>query len=269
MTKIAICKTLNKEIKMKRIIFLLVLGFLLIANPLFAEEEKLQLTVGVKAWYNEWTTKFDTGYGTPNTKWFTSTSDPTLALGPTISFKKGKYFGGISFLQTVSDYENDYIYRDSAINRRHMNQSISRYDIDTSVGYYFHPRLGGFIGYKHAAYEVTNNEEDIDNSGTITARYSTTSMSYVYGPVIGLTANYPLGATGLTPFLNLSYYWLRGSYDDRTNWGNLMGPSAELGLAYTLKKLTFTAAYKGQNLYATDGSEEKFRGPMLSVNYTF
>lgn len=258
---------------MKKLICLLALGFFLMANPLFGEEKKdeLQVTVGVKTWYNTWKETWDSGYGSGKGRVVKVKSDPVLAIGPTISFTKGQYFGGISLLQTASDYKNDVTYSTSDTRRAHNTDSISRYDIDGLAGYYFHPRVGGFAGFKYARYKVTETYKELDNSGNVVSTENTDGTHNIYGPVLGLTANYPLGATGLTPFLSLGYVWVR--HDDNANpvqSGNFSGPSAELGIAYTFKKVTLTAAYKHQAYYKdNEGGYLKFGGPIFSLNYTF
>ena len=258
---------------MKKFICLLVLGFVLIAGVAFAEEKKeeLQITVGVKTWYNKWSEKFDTEYGSGKDRFVTRKSDYVLAVGPAISFKKGPYFGGISYLQAASDYKFDLTYRTSDTERTHYVESTSRYDIDALVGYYFHPRVGGFAGYKYAHYKEIIDKDILDNSGNITSRRSNTESLNLHGPVIGLTANYPIGSTGLTPFLTVSYLWVRSVNEDNpVNSANQYGPSAELGIGYTIKKFTFTAAYKQQTYYFDNETGYiKFGGPIFSVNYTF
>ena len=257
---------------MKRIFVLLVLGFLLLTGIAFAaEKDELQVTVGVKTWYNSWKETWDSGYGSGSDRVVKVKSKSVFVVGPTISFRKGNYFGGVSYLQSASDYKHDVTYRTSATERDHLTDSISRYDIDGLIGYYFHPRIGGFAGYKYAHYKSTETDVILDNSGNIVSTSNTIGTHNIYGPVVGLTANYPLGATGLTPFLSLAYYWVRHDNDaDPVRSGNFSGPSAELGIGYTFKKVTVTAAYKHQEYYKdTEGGYFKFGGPVFSVNYTF
>ena len=62
----------------------------MIAGVAFAEEKKeeLQITVGVKTWYNKWSEKFDTEYGSGKERFVTRKSDHVLAVGPAISLRK-------------------------------------------------------------------------------------------------------------------------------------------------------------------------------------
>ncbi|MEK6651414.1 MAG: hypothetical protein AABY50_00610 [Nitrospirota bacterium] len=257
---------------MKRIICLLGLGFLLMTGISFAEEkDELQVTMGIKTWYNTWSEQFNTGYGTGRDRFYKSTSDPVLSIGPTISFKKGQYFGGVTYLQAVSDYKTDFTYRTSATARTHTTESTSRYDIDGLAGYYFHPRVGGFVGYKYAHVGMKRTEDYLDNSGNRTDGKTEKLSVNIYGPVLGLTANYPLGTTGLTPFANLSYYWVKQiNKTEPADSANMSGPSIELGIGYAAyKNLTLTAAYKYQIFYGTTYDDVTFKGPSFSVNYTF
>lgn len=258
---------------MRRIYFLVLLGVLfLIVGTTYAEEEKTYVTVGIKTWYNQWGGSYFTTFSEPATgpykKRFKFSSNSVLSVGPTLSVRKGKFFGGISCLKTTSDYKQNYTYALSTTVNRTLNQSISRYDIDGSLGYYFHPRLGGFIGYKYSNHEVSGYREDVATSGAVQWSGTFKDTIKASGPVFGLTGNYPIGSTGIAPFLTASYYFLRLSSAEKNDRISETGPSLEAGVAYSFKRLTAIAAYKQQYLYGTD-VEEEFKGPMFSLNYTF
>lgn len=253
---------------MKKTVLLVFIILLLPLTSVFAEEEKTHITIGIKTWVNEWDNRFEVyPYNAGNWEW-TPKAD-TVAVGPVINIQSGKYFMGGSFLITTDDYNWDYTYRESETQQRNTRGTYSRWDADLSLGYYFHQRVGGFIGYKYASWEGTFRDRYLDNRGNVISTIDFTRTYKLYGPLAGITANYPIGRTGLTPFTTLGYYFLSSTRSDYLDRYNIYGPSVELGIAYAFRKITITAGYKYQNFYYDGGGEERIQGTFFGANYTF
>ncbi len=183
-----------------------------------------------------------------------------VTAGPVINVRRGKFFVGASFMKGLYEYE-----------RLEPNPTLKdtneKQDFDVVGGYYFHPNIGIFIGYKYARWHFTTKNV---NTGVV----SYTQTIDQYGPLVGLTANYPIGSSGFTPFVTYSHYFLRRHLREETYKFSETGPSIEAGLAYAFRSYTATAGYKYQNFYiAQDGVlsdvEARYKGFMFSLNRTF
>ncbi len=64
--------------------------------------------------------------------------------GPVVNIRHGKFFGGLSYLMGTVSPNTDGVEID-----------VDRTDIDLSAGYYVHPNVGLFLGYKMATEDVT------------------------------------------------------------------------------------------------------------------
>jgi|GEM_PF-2171999 len=220
----------------------------------YAEEkkdEKAHITVGVKTWINT----YDQWERSGNNEYSVDVNTVTM-VGPVVGITWDKYFAGISYLQTLNDY--DYTVRQTNGTSTNTGKD-KRKELDLSLGYYVHPRVGAFVGYKNVWWDI--NERD---GGQSTVK--------LFGPAVGLTFNYPLGKSGFTPFATAAYYWLHYTQtattsNPRTAYA-MTGPSAEAGLAYTYRSITLTAGYK-YHAYYSDNNEMTFGGPVFSINYAF
>lgn len=220
-----------------------------------AEEEKARVTVGLKTWINTWNVRLP--YSPPDYS-FGDESTNVITVGPVINIRRGKFFVGGSALIGTTEYERELNSTTKLSNKKQ--------DYDVAVGYYPHPNVGVFAGYKYARWEITTTDVP---SGLVIGMLTIDQ----YGPLIGLTANYPIGSTGVTPFATYSHYFLRRVRDDSFRYDE-SGPSIEAGLAYSFRSFTAIAGYKYQHFFisqtsAPNGMEARYKGFMFSLNYTF
>mgnify|MGYP001610949518 CR=1 FL=1 len=132
----------------------------------YAEEkkdEKTHITIGVKTWinsYDQWEKSGSTVY--------TAKSNTVVMAGPTLNISWDKYFAGVSYLKTLNDYEADM--RTTTLYAKLKDE---RQEVDLSLGYYVHQRVGVFLGYKNVWW---HEEQDavVDNIR-------------LFGPLMGLT----------------------------------------------------------------------------------
>lgn len=235
---------------MKKIMFILAIVFSLSFTAIsFAEET--YVTVGLKTWTATWEEKFTGG---------SIKSDYGFTYGPNINVKHGNFFGGLSYLtgggftfpeETFSDILGDY----------DVNYEADRTTMDLWFGYFFHPNIAGFAGYKSDELDFTFTSD--------TLGLTTDSKIKINGPVFGVYGLYPIKETRFVLFGNLSYMMLDSEIDGEST-GDATGPSVEFGGAYSIQNmpLSISGGYKYQN-FKTDDGEDTFSGITLGVNYTF
>jgi hypothetical protein len=148
---------------MKRILIGAVAALLLIAtNGVALAQERTEVEVGVKFWFNDWTHDVP---GVPSV-----TSDTTALFGPTIEVKfPNQVFMEGSYLVSTSDYD----FPDGT--------RFDRQDLELSVGYMIVPGFGVLAGYKN-----------VDMKEQFTGEKDT-----VYGPLIGI-----IGIAQVDPYLS-------------------------------------------------------------------
>lgn len=215
---------------------------LLFSTTAFAADEERagSVSVGIKGWYN----KFDYTYG--STSPTTASTDYKLMVGPSIKGSYKNFFGGVTYLTTISDYNLEFSPTDV--------MEVSRKDWDIIAGYMLHPRIGLFIGYKNIELSFEGG-----------SRQSS-------GPAAGLTGNLPLGDAGFSLYGNVSYmrfsdkwsYDAGGDFDEKSN-----GYSGELGVTYSfLQRASASLGYKHQ-LIKRDTEDEAYTGATFSLDYRF
>jgi opacity protein-like surface antigen len=215
---------------------LIYLVILFIASPVYAEE--LKFSLGLRTWYNWWEIEPDGGAS--------NTSDPAFLLGPNFKLSYGKFFGGMSYMTTVSDY-------------RFPGSTWSRHDLDVIFGYMVHPRLGVVGGWKY-----------------LRGSQSTGPSHTAYGPALGLSFNYPLPIQdlGITFYLNAFFLPMKGEYKvpnipDSPDY-DITGFSAEAGFAYSpFQKFSINLGYKYQYLDWKNLANDILSGVTLGVSYEF
>lgn len=203
------------------------------AGTALAQDSGVSVSVGVRAWYAEWTT-------------FSYVVDPItnknlalkqvsakdkLTMMPVVSVRHGDFSGSISAMPST-----DFSFVGGGSN--------SRQELDVNLGYDMIPGLTLTLGYKKVS------QTDPDGN-----RYRPS------GPVAGLSANAPLsgpwsmyGSLGVGKFKTPGDDPIAFKADYRLT---------ELGLAYTLngnqfvKRWTFTTGYRIQVL----SSKEAFTAP--------
>jgi len=234
------------------------------------EETRTSVTVGLKMWYATWE---ETVAGE------TMESDPGLMYGPAINLRHGNFFAGLSYLTGSFTFEDswtetyylgggyyDYLEFDYEVD-------ADRTDMDLSIGYYVHPNVGLFLGYKTIEFEIkaaATVTETIYNYYTYVYEYTGTASDKAdfSGPALGVTMHYPIGRTIL--FGTLSYVSLEGELYGISE--ELTGPAIEFGVAYALEAspVSFAVGYKYQKYeYGEAEAEDVFSGFTIGVNYTF
>jgi len=213
--------------------FFMILFF---ASSTYAED--FDFNVGLRTWYNDWEIAPESGSS--------NTSDYTFMLGPNFKVSYGKFFGGASFMGTMSDY-------------KFSGTKWPRYDLDAMLGYMVHPRLGLVAGWKY-----------------IRGTSSTGTSHSIYGPTFGLTFNYPIPieVVNLSFYLNGAILPLEGNLKasgaaNDTNY-DIIGYSGEAGFAYApIDNFSISLGYKYQNLDWRHLANDILSGVTLGVNYAF
>jgi len=223
---------------MKKVIGVIVLTLPLLFFSMASAEEKPAFNVGIKSWYNSW----ESG---------SVKSDPILMMGPSITLKLDKFFAGISYLTSLADYEfSDVLLSGDKLTGK-------RNDLDLVVGYMFHPRVGIVGGYKHISGDFTYTWAGFEGDAEMT----------VSGPVLGVTANYPIENTPAVLFGNLTY--LSGEAEFTGGGGSITedasGTTLDLGVAYSVSERTsVNLGYKHQ-----DFEGDIFSGFTFGINFAF
>ena len=212
-----------------------VLLILTLCPATYAEDMKMSL--GLKTWYNNW--KIDPDKGSSDT------SDYIALAGPSLKLSYGKYFGGISVMTSLPDYE-------------FSTTDWSRTDVDAMVGYMVHPRFSILGGWKYLRGSTDDKTNKISHSA--------------YGPAFGVSGNYPFAKLGVTAYSNAALMLLQGNYssaaEDTSH--DIIGYSVELGVAYGLwERLSVNLGYKYQNLEWKHVTKDILSGVNFGLTYSF
>ncbi|MBW1769230.1 MAG: hypothetical protein JRJ65_19565 [Deltaproteobacteria bacterium] len=225
--------------------------FFLSSSTVHADE--FSITMGIRARFNEFIIRLTNEY----VKFGGNAQDSTLLLGPSLKLSYGKFFGGISYLKTVSPYSMEF---HSVTADEDGTTDISMKDVDLLVGYMFHPRFGVLAGYK--AY-----------TGESTPQFDHSFDLSIKGPAIGLTYNYPLKISPLLFIANVSYMpsmeysFLEGQQNSEQD---MDGYSVEVSLTHSsLEKIAYTVGVKHQELKSDLGDNWRYLGLTVSVDYRF
>ena len=244
---------------MKRMLAVLVVVLLLgLSNYGLAqdtEDSPTNVTIGLKTWYATWEYKpvgqegFDYGTG--------------LMYGPALNIRAGNLFFGLSYLMGggfTYDYSETSGYYDYT-----YEYEADRTDLDLSLGYYFHPNLALFLGYK----TVTITSSDTTTYGTFTSESEWETK--LAGPAFGLAGYARLGESRMILFGTLSYVSLESEIDG-VSGESFTGPAIEAGLAYALETMPVSVSlgYKYQSYTedVEDGGEDVFAGLSLGLNFS-
>jgi len=229
---------------MKRIVsgVVAVLLILTVSGAVQAEEGAggTEVTVGVKAWYNNWKREA-ASVGS-------ETSSYTMLIGPTIEaeFPNHVFVEG-SYMMAASDYkfsEGD-----------NTTRKFDRTDLDLAVGYMFTHHVGLFAGYRDSRFK--EKETSVKESVT--------------GPLAGIRASAPLDeALSLYGKLTYLFTTLKSSEE---GMGSEKAPGwvAEVGARYAFtKQLAGSLGYKFEKTETKESEiKDTFTGLTLDVMYTF
>ena len=215
---------------MKKLIPVIVLAIILSFGMAYGQD--VTFSVGLKTWYNDWE------YELPGN---TYDSDPVLMIGPSVSIKYDKFFGGVSLLSSIGKYEWS------------GGVEADRTDIDLIAGYMFHPRLGAFVGYKRIIAGFPGSD------------------TYIYGPGVGLTGNYPV-RDNIVLYGSFSYMFLDYEIDPGGTFDS-SGASIEGGAAYIISpNWNASIGYKYQKFtgdFPAGDLDDTFSGLTLGAQYRF
>jgi hypothetical protein len=213
----------------------------------------LVLTAGIKARYNELIIRLTN----EAVKFGGDSQDSRLLLGPSFKLSYGKYFGGVSWLQTIGRYSLDF-FSFTAKEEGNIDQSMS--DLDALVGYMVHPRVGLLVGYK-------------SYTGRSTPQFNHRFDLSIKGFAAGLACNYPLNDSPWLFTANASYMpALEYSFVEgiRNSEQDMDGYSVEVGLTYSItENVAYSVGVKHQELESDLGDSWRYLGLTVSVDYRF
>jgi len=154
------------------------------AADAFAQEDKVTITLGLRAWLNEWETWF--APNNPGVNVISDTSKSKLAVIPSVTVKYKDYFASAGYF-TKTSY-NFPSYTESvggAIVQ--TSPSAERQEFDLNFGWYFVPRVALTVGYKRVRQDITTSTTGVGFNGVP----FTTKWTY-NAPTIGIAASAPI-----------------------------------------------------------------------------
>jgi hypothetical protein len=219
--------------------WLLVLSGLLVLPGSVGESlaQSRALTLGLRSWYSNWTFEQPA-----DADWDV---DPSLLVGPTATFRLGKFSVGASYLfgtfgSVYSMAEGDF------------NVDLKRRDLDLVVGYRFQRYFNATLGYKRFTYAAQFEGEDlaeVDSNGF--GGGITFSRSFDAGLVLSGSANLMRMSTKI------------GDADKV----NHLGYNAEANLGYRIRP-HLPIPLVGYRIQSISGDyEDRFSGFTFSVLY--
>jgi hypothetical protein len=223
-----------------------------------ATAEEAHYSVGLKTWYTQWTETI-----TISSESFRDElkSNDTFMYGPSLGTTYGKFFAGVTYMTGSFEFSEKVASDCGCTISEDVRVESDRDDIDLVIGYKLHPYISPLLGYKQA--DITSNlTADDVNVGTSEVKFS--------GPVIGVSANYPLGQSAWTLLGNLNYLWMEYEAGDVTS--DAPGFSYELSGLYRVAAVPvhLTVGYKYQEFETDNGSvTDEFSGFTFGANYTF
>ncbi len=233
------------------LIVILLLGFTTVAKA----KEGPQFSLGVKTWFAIWDETIAGG--------FDEQSDVGLMLGPSFGARSGDFFVGVTWLEGSFDFEDQFVAPGFT-----AELEWERRDLDIILGYNFHPRMGGFVGYKHI--DVKQTTKVVDTTGGMAPIKSELDFN-AFGPGIGVNFNLPLEGKRLFFTGSISYLALELDSESSPT-EDFPGVSFDISGAYILKKMpaSATVGYKFQRA-ETDNStiKEEFSGLTFGFTYAF
>jgi hypothetical protein len=269
---------------MKRVIVVaVILSFMFLTSGttlVFADgtEESgkdLFLAVGVKAWYNEWTSSTTTyvSQGGANVQSFTS--DPELALIPTVSLKYKKFLiSGGYMLGTDYDWPGttDTINIGGSPYTAENKSKAEREELDINVGYSVHSNITLTLGYKQVKQDYTT-----ETGGVGLVSQTTKSETKYTGQTIGIMGSAPI-AERWGIYANLAYGLMDVKYEGSDQKDDATYISSELGFAYVpVSGFVVSFGYKYQIIdtaiaaegYGDQKAIDVTKGVILGANYIF
>ena len=221
------------------------------AGSAFAQEDKVYVTLGLRAWVNEWETWFQSNNtGAANVISDTAKSKVAVIPSATVRYKdffvSGGYFTKTSY--TFPKYTESV---GGAIVQ--TAPTAERQEIDLNFGWYFVPRVAVTLGYKRVQQDITTTT----TGGTFNGVPFTTKWTYE-APTLGIAASAPIaervalygnGAIGpVTVTVNGSKPGTSATYSASefgVAWQAAQNFTATLGFKYQIIEQKPGGAYSG------------------------
>jgi len=215
------------------------------------EPKNFSVTVGLKAWANEWTSWNMPGAAQQ------PASNTVLSFNPSVTVKYKNFFASGGFMPKKT-------YDMPGSTTGTVGQA-SRKEMDLSVGYYVHPQIGVTVGYKQITqtWGVTDYVWKIPAVGVSAAAAIQETKMFMYG-------NLAVGFATMTTSDNTAAVW------------NMKGgtyTTSEFGLGYSiLPSFRMTLGYKSQSIPTSMEAQltttrinmvDSTRGFVLGGSYTF
>lgn len=254
----------------------LIFSFLMFTSLAYAESgDSFKYSLGIKTWYNKWTATA-TDDATKNFEPQERDSQWIFMVGPTLKVSYGKFYGGFSFSQNLTDYEFSGSINTTPV--RNFTYTWTRQDLDIVLGYWFHPNISLFTGYKW--FNGYSFFKQMDGGVANIERYNAYRREGS-GLVFGVSANFPIETLYIVPYFSGTYMPLNG--ESRENANLATGRTQELIRHYnlptwaveggfsTLNYHGFSASigYKYQVMEWDKDAKDVSQGVTFSLNYGF
>ncbi len=200
-----------------------------------AEESTVEVKAGIKAWMNKWKRDIPAADS--------KKSKDSFLVGAFIEGVENNVFMEAAYMVSMPDYKFSEAGGDT---------TISRADLDLTVGYELGKYFGLFVGYRNSEFK----EKD-------TSAKETSS-----GPLAGLRANVPIAASFYVSG-QASYLFTRLKTDAGTE--SAPGWLGELGLTYDFsKQLAGNVGYKYETTKGKNTAiKDTFSGFTAGLTYLF
>jgi len=230
------------------------------AGSVLAQErdKNWSVTVGVKAWYNQWDTSIPAGTLDANSYYgISNISRPQRwAFIPNLAVRYKDYFVSGGYFTKTS-----YSFPEVFFSGTRVSLRADRTEADLNLGYFVVPQFALAVGYKKV-------KQDYDISFPDSSAATITSTTKYNGLTVGMIASGPIGG-GFSLYANASSGRTHAKYSDGGSSHGWYG-SSELGLAHPIAKgavLSLGAKYQVLN---TGGvGRDVTTGLILGANYTF
>jgi hypothetical protein len=202
------------------------------------EPSNFRVTLGVKAWLNEWQSWFTPN--NPGANVIASTTKATVALIPTGSIRYRDVFVSAGYFATTN---YDFPKFTEAVGGATVETTATaeRTELDVNFGWYFIPRAAVTLGYKQVKQDFTSTT----TGGPFSGQPVTTRWLYT-APTVGVAGAAPL-TESVALYGNAAYgpvAVVMNGKDQPDTKGSYS--SSEFGIAWQAKNSIITLAYKYQ-----------------------
>lgn len=216
------------------------------------------VTTSVKIWQNTWIYR-------PNSdgKFMGS----SFLIGPSVKISMDKYFAGITYMRTSTDYD---------LRWRNYSMKTPREDTDVVFGYLVNSNLAVVTGYKGIRYSPQNYQDQ---------EWESQGSNSIDAGMVGISLNKELKQNGLTltAILSAGLYQAESEVeykddsDEDESEGDLLHfgvkgeiYSSQAGLTLPLSEKSFlNISYKYQILNSYAGTNMDFKGMLFSIDFVF